>query len=156
MALKKMSSCIFTLILIAMFVIIPMSWAESSSDKSSLEDIRQETQDLIEALKTYSIDQRDEVVRKAKATLDNLDNRIDTLETRVDNNWDKMDKAAREKARAALRALRKQRNRVAEGYGSLKSSSADAWEHMKKGFSDAYQKLYDAWEKTEKEFESKK
>jgi hypothetical protein len=38
----------------------------------------------------------------------------------------------------------------------LKSSSADACEHMKKGFSDAYQKLYDAWEKTEKEFESKK
>ncbi len=151
-----MSSCAFTFILIALFGIIPMSCAESSTDESSLEDIRQETQDLIKALKTYSIDQRDEVVRKAKAALDNLDNRIDALETRIDNNWDKMDKAAREKARTTLRALRKQRTRVAEGYGSLKSSSADAWEHMKKGFSDAYQKLYDAWEKTEKEFEFKK
>jgi hypothetical protein len=34
----------------------------------------------------------------------------------------------------------------------MRSSSTDAWEHMKKGFSDAYQSLYDAWEKSVKEF----
>jgi len=38
----------------------------------------------------------------------------------------------------------------------MKTSSADAWERMKKGFSDAYKVLQDAWEKSEKEFSSKK
>lgn len=86
----------------------------------------------------------------------NLDKRIEELEARVDESWGKMDKAAREKARANLKALRKQRTQVAEWYGSLKSSTGDAWEHMKKGFSDAYKALNDAWEKSEKEFESGK
>ena len=67
-----------------------------------------------------------------------------------------MNKAAREKARANLKALRKQRNEVAEWYGGLKASSADAWEHMKKGFSDAYKSLGDAWEKSAQEFGTNK
>jgi hypothetical protein len=33
----------------------------------------------------------------------------------------------------------------------LKKSSADAWRHINKGFSEAYKELYDAWEMTEKE-----
>lgn len=84
------------------------------------------------------------------------DKRIDSLEARIDNNWDNMNKAAREKAHANLKALRKQRIKVAEWYGSLKSGSADVWEHMKKGFSDAYQALYDAWEKSEQAFHTEK
>jgi len=91
-----------------------------------------------------------------KAALDNFDKRIDALETRIDSDWDKMDRAAREKIRASLSALRKQRAQAAEWYGNLKSSSADAWGHMKKGFSDAYRALSDAWEKSEKEFGSYK
>ena len=67
-----------------------------------------------------------------------------------------MDAAAREKARARLKELRSQRTQVAEWYGSLKSSSGDAWEHMKEGFSDAYTALHDAWEKAAKDFSSDK
>ena len=93
-------------------------------------------QDVLQALQGYAADQRDEAVRKTKTALDNLDSRIDALETSIDSNWDRMDKAAREKARANLKALRKQRTELAEWYGSLKSSSADAWEHAKKGFSE--------------------
>jgi hypothetical protein len=39
-------------------------------------------------------------------------------------------------------------------YGSLKSSSAYAWEHTKQGFSEAYNALYESWEKSQKEFGS--
>lgn len=84
--------------------------------------------------------------------LEKLDGRIDTLETRIDDNWDKMDKAAREKARASLKALRNQRIQLAEWYGGLKQGSASAWEHMKTGFADAYQALNDAWGKAKIEF----
>jgi chromosome segregation ATPase len=111
---------------------------------------------LIQALGAYTADQRDEAVQRAKTALNNLDERIDALEKRIDDNWDQMNKAAREKARANLKALRKQRNEVAEWYGSLKTSSADAWEHIKKGFSDAYKALGDAWGKSAREFGTSK
>jgi len=156
MKITRMKTLTFIFMLIAMLGIAPLCYADKSSEKTSIEDIRQETQELIQALKSYTADQRDEAIQKSKRALENLDRRIDALETRVDNNWDKMDKAAREKARNSLKEVRKQRTRVAEWYGSLKSSSEDAWAHMKKGFSDAYNALYDAWEKSEEEFSSGK
>lgn len=43
-----------------------------------------------------------------------------------------------------------------EWYGGMKHSSAGAWNQMKKGFSDAYQSLYDSWKKATDEFKSDK
>lgn len=150
--LEKASRYAFMFMLIAMLGITPLCYAETSSDKTSIKEVEQETQDLIQSLKAYTADHRDEATQKTKAALDKLDKRIDALEKRIDNNWDKMDKTAREKARASLKTLREQRTQVAEWYGSLKNSTVDAWEHMKKGFSDAYRTLHGIWEKTEKEF----
>lgn len=146
----KTTSC--SVIMAAILVITPACHAGTSNGKTSIEEIQKETNDLIQTLKAYTSDQRREATQKTKAALDNLDKRMDALETRIDKKWDKMDKAARGKAQASLKELRKQRVKVAEWYGSLKSSSADAWEQMKKGFSDAYRTLQDAWEKSDKEF----
>jgi len=128
----------------------------TSTDQTTMKEVKQEMQDVIQVIKAYSIDQRDKAVKEIKAALDKLDNRIDALETRIDNKWDKMDETAREKAQATLKALRKQRTQLAEWYDSLKSSSADAWEDIKKGFSDAYSLLNDTCEKAEAEFDSDK
>ncbi|GJL79336.1 MAG: hypothetical protein NPINA01_23250 [Nitrospinaceae bacterium] len=154
MKLQKIGGPAFLLALITMISIAPIGFAKTSNDKKTFKEVKQETQDLIQALKGYTSDQRDEVVQRTEAALDNLDNRIDALETRINSNWDGMKKATREKARANLKALRKQRIQVAEGYGSLKSSSASAWEHVKDGFSEAYTALQVAWERAESEFES--
>ena len=156
MNFKKTSCCALKFMLIALYGIATLCYAETARGKASIEEVKKETQDLIQAVKGYTADQRDEAIQKTKAALDNLDQRIDALETRIDTDWGKLDNAAREKARASLRVLRKQRTQAAEWYGSLKNSSADAWGHMKKGFSDAYKALYDAWEKAEKEFGSYK
>lgn len=154
MKLKKTSCFALASITIILLGTAPLCYAETPSDKASIEEVKQATQNMIQALKNYTADRRDDAIQKIKIALDNLDMRIDALETRIDNSWDKMDKAAREKARAGLKALRKKRTKAAEFHGSLKSSSAEAWEHMKKGFSDSYKALYDAWEKSEKEFGS--
>ena len=156
MKFEKAGCCVSIFLLITLFGIAPLGHAETPSEKTSIEEVKQETQDLIQTIKAYTADQRDEAIQKTKSALENLDKRIDSLETRIDNSWDNMNKAAREKARANLKYLRKQRIKVAEWYGGLKSSSVDAWEHMKKGFSDAYKAFSDAWEKAEKEFGSGK
>lgn len=115
--------------------------------------VQQEVADAAEAIKNYTADKRDEAAKQAKAALDALDARISALETEIAKNWDKMDKAARERTRSSLKALHEQRVRVAEWYGGLKNSTAEAWEHTKKGFSDAYKSLRTSWEKAEREFQ---
>ena len=134
-------------VLITMLGIAPLSVAGTSSDRTSIKNVKQETQELMQALKAYTAEQRDEAIQKTKAAIDNLD-------TRIDSKWDEMDKAARENARASLKALRKQRNKVSEWCGSMKTSSADTWGHVKNGFSNAYSALSDAWEKSISEFGS--
>jgi chromosome segregation ATPase len=156
MKLKNTGCWAFLLMLIVMFGSVPPCSAETASDTPSMAEVKQQTQDLIQALKSYSAEQRDKAIKQTKAALSTLDKRIDALESRIDNHWDKMDKTAREKARASMNELHKQRTQVAELYGSLKSSSAEAWEHVKKGFADAYGALQAAWEKSEKEVDADK
>lgn len=129
--------------------------AQNGTSKTSAKEVKQEAVDAAESIKNYSAEKRDEAAQKAKAALDALDARIDALETHIEANWDKMDKAARERARASLKALHKQRLEAAEWYGSLRTSSAAAWDQMKKGFSTAYQATRDAWQKAENEFGEK-
>ena len=146
----------FLFALIGLFVIAPLSFAMTSGDDSSIEEVKQKTKDLLLSLKTYTAEQRNEAVAKTKEVLENMDKHINALELQIYKNWDKMDKAARTQSRASLEALRSQRTQVAEWYGGLKNSSDAAWGHMKKGFSDAYGALHEAWEKSEKEFGSGK
>ncbi|MEX2489539.1 MAG: hypothetical protein WD356_08460 [Pseudomonadales bacterium] len=150
-----MKSRICALMLMGILGVTPLCYAQSESGNSSIEDVKKETQDLLQAISSYTADKKDEAIQKAKEGLNKLDNRIDTLEAKVDKNWDKMSQSARKEARENLRSLRQERSQVREWYGSMKTSSADAWGHTKKGFSDAYEALAEAWEKSEKEFSSK-
>jgi predicted MPP superfamily phosphohydrolase len=156
MKYRKTNHLIMTLMLTSMFLMPLMGSTDSSEDKTPIKEVKQETQELIQALGTYTVDQRDEAIESTKTALDKLDKRIDALETRLENNWNQMNKATREKARSNLDAARKQRTEVADWYNRLETSSADAWDHTKKGFSDAYKNLSDAWEKSVEEFGTNK
>lgn len=127
--------------------------AQSSSDAVTAQDVKKETKELMTTLKQYGSNQRDQAIKDADMALEKLDGRIDELENRVDSNWDDMSEAAREKARTNLKMLRKQRNELAQWYGSFKNSSDGAWEQMKSGFTDAYQTLNASWEKAKAEYD---
>ena len=142
----------FIVLLLAALGMTSPVFAATSNDDTTAQDIKQETMELLQALKAYGVDQRDKALEHASTALENLDNRIETLESHMLENWDEMDQAARDKAQASLQTLRQQRTQVAEWYGSMKSSSASAWGHIKEGFSSAYRALHGAWEKSEKEF----
>ncbi|MFD2110382.1 hypothetical protein [Thiorhodococcus fuscus] len=160
--MKSIPNMSFALFL-ALFMLTAMSQAATTDDATTsdvqtppAEAVKQNTQDLLKSLKAYGADQREEAVEATKAALDAADKRIDALQTRLDDNWDSMSEAAREKAQASMKALRKQRTQVAEWYGSLKTSSDSAWDEMKEGFSQAYQALAEAWDDAVKTFDSEK
>jgi hypothetical protein len=150
-----MKSHIYTLMVIGILGVSPLCFAQTENANTSIKEVKQETQDFLQTIGSYAANKKDEAVQIAKEGLDKLDKRIERLESRVDKNWDKMNESARKEARENLSALRKQRNQVAQWYGSMKTSSVDAWDHMKKGFSNAYKDLEHAWEKSEKEFNPK-
>ena len=127
------------------------SAAEASGNKATAKDIAREADETGQAIKNYTVAQRDEAVKKAKAALDDLDRRVGRMETKLDGEWDRMDQAARRKARATLNALRRERNEVAEWYGGLKHGSAESWEQVKAGFLKSYQALKESFAKARKQ-----
>ena len=151
-----MKSNVFALIMvIGILGVVPLCYAQPENTNASIEEVKKETQDLLQTIGSYSVGKKDEAVQKAKEALNNLDERIDALEAKVDKNWDKMTETARMHARENLKTIRKLRNQAAEWYGSMETSSTDAWDHLKNGFSKAYKALANAWEKSEKEFNPK-
>lgn len=129
---------------------------QGSSDanaETSFEDVKEETKEAISTLRAYSVNQRDQAIQDAKATLDRLDQRLDSLESKIDSEWTEMTEGARQNARETVQSLRKQRLQLSEWYGSMKSSSDAAWEELKTGFVGAYQELEDAWQEAAKKFE---
>jgi len=130
----------------ALLAVSPFSLAaEAPGGKTTAKDVSR-------TIKDYTVAQRDEAIKNAKAVLDDLDARIRSIERKLDNDWDKMDQAARKKARATLNALRRERNELAEWYGGLKHSSAESWEQVKAGFVKSYEVLRESFAKARKEF----
>lgn len=126
--------------------------AQQQKDKVEAEDVKQEITKTYELLKDYTLAQRDEALAKADAQIEKLDRQIDHLRSRLDQGWDKMNHTARIQARDALKALRKQREVLAEWYGGMRHSSTAAWEEVKKGFSGSYERLEKALMKAEDSF----
>ena len=133
-----------------LLMVSPSSFAAGPSGTTA-KDVSKKVDETGQAIKNYTLAQRDEALKKAKAALDDLDARIGRMERKLDNEWDRADQAARKKARATLNALRRERNEVAEWYGGLKHSSAESWEQVKAGFVKSYEALKKSFSKAGKE-----
>ena len=77
-----MKSHICALMLIGILGVTPLCYAQTEHANTSIEEVKKETQDLLQTIGSYTADQRDEAVQKAKQGLDRLDKRIDALEAR--------------------------------------------------------------------------
>jgi small-conductance mechanosensitive channel len=118
-----------------------LSLAADAPAKATAKDVSARADEAARAVREYTVQQRDEAVKQAKAALDDLDARIRRMETKIDREWDGMDEAARKKARTALDALHRERNEAAEWYGGLRHGSAEAWDQVKDGFVKSYERL---------------
>ena len=125
----------------AQIVLAPLAIAEPPNSKVSAKDVSKKADDTARAVGQYTIQQRDEALKSAKAALDDVDARMRSLDRKLDREWDQMDQAARKKARATQDALRRERDEAAEWYGGLKHSSAESWEEVRAGFVKSYEKL---------------
>jgi TolA-binding protein len=126
--------------------------ASTDSDQTSAADIQREMKETLQTIASYSAEQRDAAVAKAKEALAKTDARIEQLQQQIDQNLQPMSKEARIQAQEALKTLRKQRTEIAEWYGGLKHSSVNAWDEIKKGFAKSYTELEKSLEKAREKF----
>ena len=156
MKTPKASTAASMLIAAVIILVAVVSFAgqENQDNKTTSKDVKQETKEAIQAIKNYSFEQRDKAVREVKVVLEDLDGRIDRMQSRVEKKWNEMDQSSREQVGNILKALREKRNKLSEWYGGLQHSSAGAWNHVKEGFVEGYDSVARAFEKTEEEFSS--
>lgn len=119
--------------------------------KTTAKDVSRKVEDTGKAIGSYTIAQRDQAIKSAQAALADADARMRRMERKVDAEWDKMDAAARKKARATLNALHKERDELAEWYGGLKHGSAEAWDEVRSGFVKSYEELKRSFAKAARE-----
>jgi hypothetical protein len=150
MMIRTFSFVTRALTLGALLAVSPLSPAAEPSGTTA--NISKKADETGRAIKDYTVAQRDDAIKNAKAALDDLDRRIGRLERKLDNEWERMDQSTRKKARAALNALRRERNDAAEWYGGLKHSSAESWEQVKAGFVKSYEVLKESFAKARKQF----
>ena len=148
--IRKFSFVTMSLTLGALLAISPLSPAAEPSGTTA--NISKKADEAGRAIKDYTVAQRDDAIKNAKAGLDDLDRRIGRMERKLDSEWEQMDQAARKKARATLDALRRDRNEAAEWLGGLKHSSAESWEQVKAGFVKSYEVLKESFAKARKQF----
>jgi hypothetical protein len=128
------------LALTSVVVTMPVHAADTkaSADAAEWQQVQMQSALALEAIKNYSASQRAEALTKGKQLLDAMDDRIDRLEVQSQNEWGQLSRQTREQRRVAMRALRKQRDDVAQWYGGIRHGSTGAWDEVKQGFVDAY------------------
>ncbi|MBW6511086.1 MAG: hypothetical protein K0A93_03065 [Desulfuromonadaceae bacterium] len=119
----------------------------AAEKQTSIEKIHKETRNLLRTIKTYTVEQKEQAVREIAITLRQLDRQIEELEAQLSARWDTMSAVARKETRQSLAAMRQQRDELAAWSKDFQSSSADSWDHIKEGFSKAYQALDESREK---------
>lgn len=144
-----MSQRIAIAIALALSVAAGPLFAEEQSTSTQL---KKELGEAGEAIKKYSVEQRDEAVNNARQALDQMDARINRLAADIDGKWEQLDAAARKKAYESMGRLRKERNDAAEWMGALKHGSKEAWGEVKNGFARSYDELVNSLSRAREEF----
>lgn len=148
---RQRSSLLLLSLLFALLMAVP-ALAAAKRHQETPEEVRADVAKTLKDLGRYSARQRDAAVAAAKKAMDKTDVAIDQVETKMEQDWDSMDAAARRNARATLKDLQQERNDLSEWYGGMKHSSAGAWAAIKKGFAKSYKTLEKTIEKAAAKF----
>jgi ABC-type phosphate transport system auxiliary subunit len=113
------------------------------------EDVKREARDLADTLQSYTAEQKDQAVMEAREAMAELNEQIERVRARAAERWSDMDESARQKTEEHLEKLDEEQAQLTDRFEALRSTSGDAWARVRKGFSEAYAELRDAWRETD-------
>lgn len=117
------------------------------------EDVQREVDEALEAIRGYSLERRKEALARAGDSMQEADRRIERLDMEMNERWNRMDAATRQRSRVAMAELRQRRNDVAEWTGAMRHGSGERWNEVKAGFAASYGRLSAALRKVRAQFD---
>jgi hypothetical protein len=114
-------------------------------------EIKREVRDLLQSVRSYGYQHKDEYQKKMQAALRDLDERIEDLQDRADQAGG----AAKKQFARDLEQLRQMRAAVREKLDKVKAASPAAFKELKAGTDDAYNDLLKAYDRARSQFNKK-
>lgn len=144
------------LCLVAVLLMIAVPAQSDNEDETTKPNpsMEKEWNETMEALGSYSAEQRDKAVEAGRKTLDAMDERLEKMQAWTQKHWNNLSEETREERTEMLKSMREQRNKAAEWYGAMKHGSAEAWDSTKQGFITSYDKLQNAYRSALDSFQS--
>jgi hypothetical protein len=96
---------------------------------ANAEDVRREAREALQAIRSYTFQQKDAYRERLESVLDDLHDRIDQLNERAKGQGREASRELNER----VRELRKQEGVVRRQLDRVNSASADSWDEIKKG-----------------------
>lgn len=99
---------------------MPVALAQATSvkpaegEQEKREQVKQESAEAMAAIRSYSIERRDEAVARARQSAEEIDRSIERLQMQMDQRWESMSKAARTSSQQTMANLRQRRNNLAD------------------------------------------
>lgn len=125
----------------------PVFSAENQDPLKPSRDVEREVEEAAEAIRDYSVEQRDEALRQGREALEDVDSRIRIMREQIEGHWNEMEPEVRAQARETLDKLREQRGETARWLEELRTGSAGAWEEITQGFVQSYEELRRSFER---------
>ncbi len=150
----------FSLMLLAAFLTAAISvqyaWGNETSpsggnNEDSSKKVSKELGEAFDAMKQYGYEKKEEFAAWADKRMAELDKKIADLQKKMD----KAGAEAKKNWQSTLEALKEERQELGKNLDSLKKSGREAWEDMKWGFSAAFSKMEQAYEKAAERFRDK-
>ena len=149
---RTLSRVVLIALALGLCLAAPAVQAQDRDPHEPSRDVQREVEEAAEAIRDYSIEQRDEACRRGKEALEDADTRIRIMRERIEAHWNEMEPEMRAQARETLDELRKQRGEAAKRLEELRTVSAGAWEEMKQGFVKSYEELRRSFKKAGEQY----
>tara|TARA_R110001592_G_scaffold19116_5_gene78669 strand:+ start:15054 stop:15554 length:501 start_codon:yes stop_codon:yes gene_type:complete len=147
--LKRASRIANSAFAVALLALLGLS-SGAAAQPSTFEELQHDTHELMDSIANYTAQQRDNVVAEVEQSLEALDEHTQRMQERIDANMQVMSVESQELARDAMEELHEQRAVVGVHLEQLANNTTDTWDEVKAGFTEAYEKMFEAWEEAEK------
>lgn len=130
-----------TCLLSAAFLFLAGAANAQTDAAPSLEEVRTEVAEAMEAIAAYSEAQREAAEAEARTVLDQMDAAVSARQREMRDAWSEMTEQAREDANARLAVLQSALIDLAERVGKLQAGADSAWVELNKGLMAAWEEL---------------
>jgi hypothetical protein len=131
-------------LLSATLLLHPGAADAQAEDAPSLEEVRIEVAEAMEAIAAYSEAQREAAAADARAALDQIDAAVAARQLEMREAWAELTEPAREDANARLVELQSALVDLAERVGTLQSGADSAWVELNAGLMAAWDAMSSA------------